>query len=440
MRFPTTGRHPPARPGRAALLLLLAGTGLYFLANVQRVAIPGALFNTLQSELGVSASWITGLGAAFMYVYALSQLGTGFLVERLGGRRVILAGAFLFCAGVVLFPLSRSLPLLYLGRMMAGCGAGALYLSLVAETRRTFHESRFPLALSAVIFTGYAGGIAAGAPFVIGAQALGWRTLLLLLGAGGFLCWLVFAAACGMDRARDENGRGGPRFSLRPFLDLLRMPNNRAVCLCAGLHFGIYYVFQTVLGKKYLEDFLLFPPAKAGWVLSLMAILAALSGFVPVTLRRFVGGRGRPFIIGAGCMSAFVCGGLALMTGLGVRGPAVAALLCMLATTASLSPILIPLLYSTNAPERAGLAVSVFNFSLYFFVALLGNAAGLLLGRFEPEPSGAALVYGQGAWTTIFSCFFVCALVVLRFASRISEPPGMRCPETTPPPPMHRDS
>ncbi len=421
MNPPTTGRHPSVKPGKAAILLLLAGTGLYFLVNVQRVAIPGALFNTLQAEFSVSASWITGLGAAFMYVYALSQLGAGFLVERYGSRRVIIVGTFLFCTGALLFPLAHSLPLLYLSRLLAGFGASGLYLSLVAETRRTFHASRFPLALSAMIFTGYTGGIAAGAPFVIGAQMLGWRTLLLLLGAGGLLCWLVFTVACGLDRTRAEPGRADAHFSLRPFLELLRQPNNRAICLCAGLHFGIYYVLQTVLGKKYLEDFLGFPPTKAGWVLSIMAILAACSGFVPVTLRRLTGGRIRLFIIGAGCMSAFVCGGLALLTALGMRSPAVAVLLCLLAMTASLSPIMIPLLYGTNAPERAGLAVSLFNFSLYFFVALLGNAAGLLLGWFTPEPSGTQLIYGQDAWTSIFAGLFLCALLVLRFALRVSE-------------------
>tara|TARA_B100001971_G_scaffold188710_1_gene190231 strand:- start:1990 stop:3270 length:1281 start_codon:yes stop_codon:yes gene_type:complete len=421
MNPPSSGRPSVKRPGKAALLLLLAGTGLYFLANIQRVAIPGALFDTLQSELAVSASWITGLGAAFMYVYALSQLATGFLVERFGGRRVILAGAFLFSVGVLLFPLSHTLPLFYLSRVLAGCGASALYLSLVAEARRTVRESRFPLVLSVIIFTGYSGGIAAGAPFVIGAETLGWRILLLLLAAVGFLCWLVFGVACVLDRDRSESGRNDTRFSFRPFVELLRRRNNRAVCLCAGLHFGLYYVLQTVLGKKYLEDFLELSPTTAGWVLSLMAILAALSGFVPVTARRLTGGRIRLFIIGAGCMSVFVCGGLTLMTGLGVRSPAVAALLCLLAVTASLSPIMIPLLYWTNAPERAGLAVSLFNFSLYFFVALLGNAAGLLLGCFEPQLRGTSLVYGQGAWTAIFAGLFICALLVLRFALRVSE-------------------
>ena len=69
--------------------LLFCGTMLYFLANVQRVAIPGTVFNLLQERLQVSAPWITGLGSAFMYVYALNQLAVGLLVERYGGARVI---------------------------------------------------------------------------------------------------------------------------------------------------------------------------------------------------------------------------------------------------------------------------------------------------------------------------------------------------------------
>ncbi|MEX2606120.1 MAG: MFS transporter [Kiritimatiellia bacterium] len=402
-------------------MLLIAGTGLYFLANVQRVAIPGSLFSELQSELGVSASWITGLGASFMYVYALNQFVVGFLIERCGGRRVILIGAGLFCAGAILFPLAHSLLLFYLSRALTGFGASALYLSLVAETRRTFRESCFPIALTVVIFTGYAGGIMAGAPFVIAAGEIGWRPLLLVLGAVGVLCWLLFATACGLDRARAETGRGDARFSLRPFIDLLRLSNNRTVCLCAGLHFGLYYVLQTVIGKKYLEDFLGISSTRAAWVLSLMAILAALSGFVPVLLHRLTGARIKFFIIGAGGMSVFVSGGLVVLTGLGVRSPAVAVFLCLLAVTASLSPIMIPLLYRTNSPERAGLAVCLFNFSLYVFVALLGNAAGLLLGCFEPELRDSVLVYGREAWIAIFAGFFCCSLLVLRLALRISD-------------------
>ncbi len=91
---------------RFFLLLILCGTGLYFFANIQRVAVPGAIFDLLQSDLHLSAPGVTALGSVFMYVYALNQLLIGLFVSRYGGRRVILPGGFLCCLGSLCFPLS----------------------------------------------------------------------------------------------------------------------------------------------------------------------------------------------------------------------------------------------------------------------------------------------------------------------------------------------
>ena len=180
-------------------------------------------------------------------------------------------------------------------------------------------------------------------------------------------------------------------------------------------------MIQTVIGKKYLEDFLGLPPEGAAWILSLMAVLAAISGFVPILFRRLTGGRIRVFITGAGAVSAFVCCGLTLMTGLGIKNPAAPVLLCLLSMTASLSPIAIPLLYGTNAPGRAGLAVCLFNFSLHFFVAVFSNAGGLVLGCFEPKYVGLTRVYGQDSWLAVFSMLSVFPFIVIWLSFRLAK-------------------
>ena len=54
----------------------------YFIANFQRIAIPGALFDVLEQELSVSGPYITAFGAIFMYVYAFTQLLNGVLIDR----------------------------------------------------------------------------------------------------------------------------------------------------------------------------------------------------------------------------------------------------------------------------------------------------------------------------------------------------------------------
>lgn len=401
------------------MALLLAATGLYFFANVQRVAIPGAIFNTLQSELDVSAAWITGLGAVFMYVYAINQLVIGFLAERYGGSRIILFGALVFCAGSILFPLSEKLSLLYFSRVLVGIGASSIYLSLVKETRRVFRGRHFPLALSAVIFVGYAGGIMANAPLVIGAGLIGWRNLLLLAGACSAVCWLMFLLAG--TRIRFPATHGNRHFSFRPFLELLGQANNRNVFLCTGINFGLYYVIQTVIGKKFLEDFCQMVPENAAWVLSLMGILSALSGFFFAVLSRALGGRKQVFLRISGCVSVTVFTTITLLSLLNVRSVFPAVLLCLLSMTASISSIAIPLLYETNAPDRAGFAVCLLNFSFYFFVAVFGNSAGFLMNCFEPELLGQHRIYTREAWLAIFAMFLMSSFLVLILSFRVRE-------------------
>lgn len=401
------------------MLLLLAGTGLYFFANVQRVAIPGAIFNTLQSELQVSAAWITGFGAVFMYVYAINQLVIGFLVERYGGSRVILFGSLAFCAGSILFPLSHGLLELYLGRLLVGIGASSIYLSLMKETRRVFRGKRFSLALSIVIFIGYAGGIMANAPFVIGAGLIGWRRLLLLVGICSVLCWLLFAGAGLVLKFPTAHAKG--HFSLRPFLGILARSNNRSLFLCTGINFGLYYVLQTVIGKKFLEDFCRMEPRNAAWVLSLMGILSALSGVFFAVLSQAFGNRRRIFVRLSGCVSTFVFTIITCMILLDARNSSPAILFCLLAMTASVSSIAIPLLYETNPVGHASFAVCLLNFSFYFFVAIFGNGVGVLLNCFPPEIHGAYQIYTQASWLVAFGMFLLFSITAMVFSLRVLE-------------------
>ena len=110
----------------------------YFIANFQRIAIPGAVFDILEQELSVTAPYITAFGAIFMYIYAFNQLIIGVLVDRYGGLRVILAGAIILALGCILFPLTSNLPLMYFSRALIGFGSSTFYLSLIKELKNIF--------------------------------------------------------------------------------------------------------------------------------------------------------------------------------------------------------------------------------------------------------------------------------------------------------------
>jgi MFS family permease len=237
------------------VILIIVGTALYFMANVQRTAIPGPIFNVLQQDLQVSAPYITSLGAAFMYVYAINQLFSGILIEKYGGARVIAAGSLLFCLGSLMFPLSGSLFWLYFSRALTGLGASAIYLSLVKEIKRASSDKNFSIALSVMIFAGYTGGIMANAPFVAGVSVIGWRPMMLLIALASIAFFVLFLLSGYMTKLPKIHRE--KRISFRPFGELLRIRHNLYILGFSGLNFGMFYVIQTMIGKKFLEDFCL---------------------------------------------------------------------------------------------------------------------------------------------------------------------------------------
>ena len=90
------------------VLMFCLAVLMYFVVNIQRIAVPGQMFDELQAELALSASAVSAMGTAFMYVYAATQLVVGVLVDRYGGMRVLTMGSILMSIGALLFPLANN--------------------------------------------------------------------------------------------------------------------------------------------------------------------------------------------------------------------------------------------------------------------------------------------------------------------------------------------
>ena len=400
--------------------LLFCGTALYFFANIQRVAIPGSVFDLLQQELKVSAPYITALGSSFMYIYAFCQLIIGLLVDRYGGSRVIAVGALLFCAGSLLFPFSHTLFMLYFSRILTGLGASAFYLSLVKEIMRAFNKN-FTIMLAVMILIGYVGGIVANAPLVLCVNSFGWRGVMIavaLLSLAFHLLFLLSKSSLNMPPVRPVP------FSISPFITVLRKRHNRRLFMFTGINFGLYYVLQTMIGKKFLEDFCMMSSDSAALILSIMGVISAFSGLGFALLSRMLGNRRRIFlrIVGIGCVSIFFT--LTLMLLFKSASAWTAVLMCLLASTSSTSSIAVPLLRETNDGEFSGVAVSLLNFGCYIMVAILGNAAGLLMDMYRPERRGEVLVYSAESYLAVFGVMLMLSLVVAWTSFRLRETMG----------------
>ena len=401
------------------LFLIIIATAFYFLANIQRVAIPGAVFSLLQSDLGVCASKITMLGAIFCYVYAFCQLIVGLMVDKFGGFRVIAVGCILFTLGAVMFPLSDNLINLYISRALVGFGAATFYLSAIREVKIFSKDSNFSLAVSYILFIGYSGGIVANAPFVAVVNNYGWKNTLFSIGIFSLILAVIYFITLFVFKPTHIEKK--TQFSLSPFKEILSNKKNINVFIFGATNYGLYYVLQSVIGKKFLEDFCNFSVNDASVILSIMAVISAFAGTITAYISKLIGGKRAVIFKTAGILSFLSVLSIAGLLFFDIHSKIIALIFCIPAFIGSISPLLVLTLHCFNRYEVSATAVSIQNFGFFMMVGVLGMVSGMLMNVFEPSDINGTLVYSGQSYILVYLLFLVLSVVELIYAFKIKD-------------------
>lgn len=103
----------------------LAGCLAFILIGWSGLLVP-SLIRSVKETFGQSDAGIGLVYFLYAAAYACGSLGGGLVVERLGRRAVLVAGAGLLGAGLVTFALAPSWPILLLAALPMGIGMGAI--------------------------------------------------------------------------------------------------------------------------------------------------------------------------------------------------------------------------------------------------------------------------------------------------------------------------
>nr|WP_240148970.1 MFS transporter [Halorubellus sp. JP-L1] len=176
--------------------------GIWFLAKFLRYLFP-PLFPTLTAEYGVSNAVVGGAFTALMLAYAAMQLPSGMLADRVGGWRVVTAGAVLaaLAALAIAAPVALGAPLPFVALVAAmvvvGVGTGAHKTVAVPLLSRVY-VSRTGRALGVMDTFGSFGGVVA--PIAVVAATTGvlaavvdWPAIFLATGVVGLVLAAAFA-------------------------------------------------------------------------------------------------------------------------------------------------------------------------------------------------------------------------------------------------------
>src|SRR3981081_3317783 len=132
---PAAARHGGRRAGLAILCALLF---LTFLDNT----IVSVALGSVQADLHAGVSALQWVVVAFALTFAGAMLACGMIGDELGRKKVMRAGAGVFCAGSVLCALAPVTGLLIAGRAVMGLGAAASEPGTLSMLRHLYPEER----------------------------------------------------------------------------------------------------------------------------------------------------------------------------------------------------------------------------------------------------------------------------------------------------------
>ena len=396
---------------------------LYLLACLQRTAIPGAVFDDIQGDLGLLGSQVTRLGTIYVYCYATSQVFAGMLVDRFGGKRTGIFGGLLMGVGLVLFAFARTPAALYGSRVVTAFGQAFIYLCVVKVAHLLFQPRQFGALIGISMAIGFAGGILGTLPTQRIAQFAGWRPLFFGVGVCCLLSSLAVALALG---ALHERRRASGSVTWRTVANLFNEPGRFCFITYDFWVYPSFFVLQAILGQKFIQDWLGYSATGAAVFTMLLTLGSIATCLFGAPLMRMTGERRKPILLLSKGLPFVLA--LVMMAGIVWRLPGAVFLVCfVLMSLNQLSSAAASALMSELTDTKTiAFTAAVRNFFPYVGSGLVGGLCGAILDRFAPAGGavGGVVHYPPEAYLRILGVMMAFGLVGFIMTLRVPETRG----------------
>jgi MFS family permease len=176
------------RQSRAIVIALLFPT----MAVILNGSMFGVALPTIRDDFAMEADVAAWLAIAFTLPFIMFMPLYGRLGDELGKSRLLVAGLTIFCLGTLLALTSRTLPLLFLARIIQGAGSAGITPTSLAIIAERFPAGERGRAMGR--WNSIAPGTSIFAPTIGGflVVTLGWHTIFVpALVVGLFDIWIV---------------------------------------------------------------------------------------------------------------------------------------------------------------------------------------------------------------------------------------------------------
>jgi MFS family permease len=337
---------------RKPLIFWTAGVVAYMIAVFHRQSL-GVTGIDAAVRFGVSATGLSILAMVQLLVYAAMQIPVGILVDRLGSKRMLLAGASVMALGQLVFALATNLPGAAAGRILIGCGDAMTFISVIRIVSVWFPPRRNPVIVQITGLLGQLGAVASAVPLITSLHANGWTPTFLGASALGVVSLIVVGVVLQDRPPETETATPAMRAAWAEPGTRLGMWTHAATQSSAA-------AFTILWGYPFLVQGQGLSPRTAGLLLTTITVLSMICG----PLLGFLAGR---FPLRRSWMVLTVIGGTAGAWTLVLLWPApvplwlLVLLMVALATNGPGSMIGFDYARTFNPAERIGVATGIVN-------------------------------------------------------------------------------
>ena len=345
---------------------------LFMLVNFADKIVVNLAGVPIKAELQLDPEQFGFLGSSFFFLFSISALAVGFIVNRIDTRWVLLAMAVIWA--LAQFPMvgTVSFTTLVICRIILGAGEGPAFAVAVHALYKWFPDEKRTLP-TAILAQGSAFGVILAVPALnwiivnhswhhafgaLGVVGLMWVVAWLVMGREGPLVQTVAMAAA------------DPRV---PYFQLL---TSRTFIGCCAAAFGSYWALS--LGLTWFTSFIIeglgFSQKDAGWITVLPwvfgAVIVLLAGWISqVMLTRGFTTRGARGVLGS---VPLIVGGLILLAMPHVNGAGLQVVLLVLGPglCGAIYVVCPPMLGEFTPVQQRGAVIGIYS-AIYTFAGIL---------------------------------------------------------------------
>ncbi len=263
--------------GYRAWLVWGSGVAAYVIAVTQRTSFGVAGLEATE-RYSASASALSIFTVVQLLVYAALQIPVGVLVDRVGPRLLILAGAVLMATGQVQLAFSDTIGGGITGRLLVGAGDALTFISVLRLLPAWFEPRRIPVLTQFTGIIGQLGQVVSVVPFAALLVAAGWNTAFISAAALSALAAVLAAAVIRDAPQRQPRAGAGLRQTGITLAQAWRQPGTR---LGLWSHFTVQFpgtVFVLIWGYPYLVRAEGVDPVAASALMTLFVAVGIVSG------------------------------------------------------------------------------------------------------------------------------------------------------------------